>query len=47
MFHELLLKKKVGPEVAPVLQLLEIDEWKYMRVEPVAMRDRRIVTKKM
>ncbi|XP_027083473.2 uncharacterized protein [Coffea arabica] len=40
-----LLKKKVGDQITPVLQLPEVDGRGHLRVEPVAVLDRRIVKK--
>ncbi|XP_071939991.1 uncharacterized protein [Coffea arabica] len=46
VFHVSLLKKKVGNQITPVLQLPEVDGKGHLRVEPVAVLDRRIVKKR-
>ena len=46
VFHVSLLKKKVGQQIVPLLQLPNIDEKGHLRVEPVAVLDQRIVKKK-
>ncbi|XP_027067557.1 uncharacterized protein [Coffea arabica] len=46
VFHVYLLKKNVGNNTTPVLQLPNVDEKGHLRVEPVAILDRRIVRKK-
>ena len=46
VFHVSLLKKKVGDHTTPILQLPNVDEQGHLRVEPVAVIDRRIVKRK-
>nr|XP_027067300.1 uncharacterized protein LOC113692891 [Coffea arabica] len=45
VFHVSLLKKKIGEQTTPILQLPEVDGKGHLRVEPVAVLDRRIVKK--
>ncbi|XP_071917995.1 uncharacterized protein [Coffea arabica] len=46
VFHVSLLKKKIGDQISPVLQLLDIDAKGNLRLEPIAVLDRRIVKKR-
>ena len=46
VFHVSLLKRKIGQKVVLVLQLPETNEKGHLRVEPMAVLDRRIVKKK-
>ncbi|XP_071901197.1 uncharacterized protein [Coffea arabica] len=46
IFHVSLLKKKIGQQVVPVLQLPDTNEKGHFRIEPIAVLDRRIVKKK-
>ncbi|XP_071939920.1 uncharacterized protein [Coffea arabica] len=46
VFHVSLVKRKVGNEVTPTLQLPETNEKGHWRVEPVAVRNRRMAKKK-
>lgn len=47
VFHVSLLKRKVGQQIVPVLQLPNTDEKGHFRVEPVAVLDQRIVKERM
>ncbi|XP_027171416.1 uncharacterized protein LOC113770982 [Coffea eugenioides] len=46
VFHVSLLKRKVGKEATPILQLPETNEKGHWRVEPVAVLGRRMIKKK-
>ena len=46
VFHVSLLKKKVGNQTTPVLQLPETDGRGHLRIEPVAVLERRTVKRK-
>ncbi|XP_071933155.1 uncharacterized protein [Coffea arabica] len=46
IFHVSLLKRKIGDQISPVLQLPDVNAKEHLRLEPVAVLDRRIVKKR-